>query len=141
MLRIAPLTMLAPPPSTLPRMSPSCPAWEHAAIASAASIPATGRAANFLREALRRQASFCEGRLIKTVGLFGDAHTMELVRKSMSGTNIENRAAALEALDTIGDKGLAKSVVSLLESEPGFVVIGEAFDGRLEPWEGVVVDA
>ena len=43
---------------------------------------------------------------------------MELVRKSMNGTNIENRAAALEALDTIGDKGLAKSVVSLLESEP-----------------------
>ena len=83
-----------------------------------ASIPATGRAANFLREALRRQASFCEGRLIKTVGLFGDVRTMELVRKSMSGTNIENRAAALEALDTIGDKGLAKSVVSLLESEP-----------------------
>lgn len=83
-----------------------------------ASIPAAGRAANFLREALRRQASFCEARLIKTVGLFGDAHTMELVRKSMSGTNIENRAAALEALDTIGDKGLAKSVVSLLESEP-----------------------
>jgi hypothetical protein len=83
-----------------------------------ASIPTTGRAANFLREVLGRQASFCEGRLIKTVGLFGDVRTMELVRKSMSGTNIENRAAALEALDTIGDKGLAKSVVSLLESEP-----------------------
>jgi hypothetical protein len=83
-----------------------------------ASIPATGRAANFLRETLRRQVSLSEGRLIKTVGLFGDVHTMELVRKSMSGTNIENRAAALEALDTIGDKQLAKSVVSLLESEP-----------------------
>lgn len=60
----------------------------------------------------------CEGRLIKTVGLFGDMRTMELVRKSMNGTNIENRAAALEALDTIGEKGLAKSVVALLESEP-----------------------
>ena len=83
-----------------------------------ASIPSTGRAANFLHDCLRRQASICEGRLIKTVGLFGDARTMELVRKSMNGTNIENRAAALEALDTIGDKGLAKSVVSLLESEP-----------------------
>ncbi len=59
-----------------------------------------------------------EGRLIKTVGLFGDMHTMELIRKSMNGTNIENRAAALEALDTIGDKQLAKSVVSLLETEP-----------------------
>ena len=84
-----------------------------------ASIPSSGRATEFLRNYLRVQASLCEGRLIKTVGLFGDAHTMELVRKSMNGTNIENRAAALEALETIGDKQLAKSVVALLEEEPG----------------------
>ncbi|MEO5887861.1 MAG: HEAT repeat domain-containing protein [Anaerolineales bacterium] len=82
------------------------------------SIPSSGRSTGFLRETLRRQASLREGRLIKTVGLFGDLHTMELVRKSMNGTNIENRAAALEALDTIGDKQLARSVVSLLETEP-----------------------
>lgn len=83
-----------------------------------ASIPHVGRSTGFLRDLLRRRASLREGRLIKTVGLFGDMHTMELVSKSMSGTNIENRAAALEALDTIGDKQLAKSVVSLLETEP-----------------------
>jgi len=83
-----------------------------------ASIPASGSVTSFLRNYLRVQTSLCEGRLIKTVGLFGDTHTMELVRKSMSGTNIENRAAALEALDTIGDKQLAKSVVTLLEEEP-----------------------
>jgi hypothetical protein len=71
-----------------------------------------------LRERLRVQASVCEGRLIKTVGLFGDMNTMELVRKSMNGTNIENRAAALEALDTIGDRKLAGSILSLLEEEP-----------------------
>jgi HEAT repeat protein len=83
-----------------------------------ASIPSSGRATEFLGNYLRVQASFCEGRLIKTVGLFGDTHTMELVRKSMNGTNIENRAAALEALETIGDKQLARSVVALLEEEP-----------------------
>ena len=83
-----------------------------------ASIPPSGRATEFLCNYLRVQASLCEGRLIKTVGLFGDTHTMELVRKSMNGTNIENRAAALEALETIGDKQLAKSVVALLEEEP-----------------------
>ena len=82
------------------------------------SIPSSGTATDFLRNYLGMQASLCEGRLIKTVGLFGDAHTMELIRKSMNGTNIENRAAALEALDTIGDKQLAKSVVALLEEEP-----------------------
>ena len=83
-----------------------------------ASLPSTKGATEFLRSYLGTQASICEGRLIKTVGLFGDAHTMELVRKSMNGTNIENRAAALEALDTIGDRQLAKSVVALLEEEP-----------------------
>lgn len=84
-----------------------------------ASLPSPSRpAVSMLRDRLRVQASLCEGRLIKTVGLFGDMNTMELVRKSMNGTNIENRAAALEALDTIGDRKLAASIVSLLEEEP-----------------------
>ena len=83
-----------------------------------ASLPATGRFILFLRDRLRIQALICEGRVIKTIGLFGDMQTMELVRKSMHGSNAENRAAALEALDTIGDKQLAKNIVSLLEEEP-----------------------
>jgi HEAT repeat protein len=83
-----------------------------------ASLPTSGKAVTFLGNCLRLQAALSEGRLVKTVGLFGDMHTMELVRKSLRGTNVENRAAALEALDTIGDKQLAKSVVSLLEEEP-----------------------
>jgi HEAT repeat protein len=83
-----------------------------------ASLPVSGQAVALLKDRLRMQAASREGRLIKTVGLFGDMHTMELVRKSMHGTNIENRAAALEALDTIGDRKLAQSIVSLLEEEP-----------------------
>jgi len=83
-----------------------------------ASLPSSGQAVTLLKDRLRMQAALREGRLIKTVGLFGDVHTMELVRKSMLGTNIENRAAALEALDTIGDRKLARSIVSLLEEEP-----------------------
>ena len=84
-----------------------------------ASLPSpSGPAMGMLRDRLRAQASASQGRLIKTVGLFGDMNTMELVRKSMNGTNIENRAAALEALDTIGDKKLAGSIVALLEEEP-----------------------
>ena len=83
-----------------------------------ASLPAFGKAVKFLGNCLRMQAALSEGRLIKMVGLFGDMHTMELVRKSLRGTNVENRAAALEALDTIGDTQLAKRVVSLLEEEP-----------------------
>jgi hypothetical protein len=91
----------------------------------------------FLREQLRVQASLCEGRLIKTVGLFGDMHTMDLVRKSMNGTSIENRAAALEALDTIGDKKLAGSIVALLEEEPEPVEVSDVVAVLLkstDPW-------
>jgi HEAT repeat protein/ATP/ADP translocase len=83
-----------------------------------AGLSTSGRAVTFLRERLGLQSSMSEGRLIKTVGLFSNMHTMELVRKSMNGTNPENRAAALEALDTIGDKQLAKGIISLLEEEP-----------------------
>ena len=83
-----------------------------------ASLPSSGRSTNFLRERLRLQGLVSEGRVIKTIGLFGEMQTMELVGKSLRGSNAENRAAALEALDTIGDKQFAKSIVSLLEEEP-----------------------
>ncbi len=82
------------------------------------SLPTTGRLVLFLRDYLRIQSLICEGRVIKTIGLFGDMQTMEFVRKSMNGSNAENRASALEALETIGDKQLAKKIVSLLEEDP-----------------------
>jgi HEAT repeat protein len=103
----------------------------------ASFLQSPGPAVAILRDRLRIQASLCEGRLIKTVGLFGDTHTMELVRKSMNGTNIENRAAALEALDTIGDKKLAGSIVSLLEEEPKPSDPSDVLAGLLkstDPW-------
>jgi HEAT repeat protein len=103
-----------------------------------ASLPApSGPAVGLLRARLHTQAASCEGCLIKTVGLFGDMNTMELVRKSMNGTSIENRAAALEALDTIGDKQLAGSIVALLEEEPAPANISDVLAVLLkstDPW-------
>ncbi len=83
-----------------------------------ASLPSGGRYVRFLRDHLQSHAAKCEARLIKTIGLFGDSKTMELVRKGMNGSNAGNRAAALEALDTIGDRQFARSIVALLEEEP-----------------------
>ena len=83
-----------------------------------ASLPPAGRYVRFLRDRLRSHASKSETRLIKSIGLFGNTQTMELVRKGMNGSNAGNRAAALEALDTIGDKEFAGAIVSLLEEEP-----------------------
>lgn len=101
------------------------------------SLPLSGRAINFLRDRLRVQISMCEARLIRTVGLFGDVQTMELIRKSMNGMNLENRAAALEALETIGDKQLARDIVSLLEEEPAKLDLANVIGILLtstDPW-------
>jgi HEAT repeat protein len=86
--------------------------------AQAAGLPKEAGALALLRETLEDQIQLGESRLVKIVGLIGNAHTMELVRKSIGGSDVEGRAAALEALETLGDKGLARDILALLEEEP-----------------------
>jgi HEAT repeat protein len=87
-------------------------------FAQLASLPATGRAVALLRETLQNKINLGESRLVKVVGLIGDPRIMDLVRKSLRGSDPEVRAAALEALETLGDKSLARGILSLLEEEP-----------------------
>jgi HEAT repeat protein len=87
-------------------------------FAQRASLPSTGRAVALLRQILQYKIDLCESRLVKVVGLVGDPRTMDLVRKSLPGSNPEVRAAALEALETLGDKSLARGILSLLDEEP-----------------------
>ncbi len=86
--------------------------------AQAASLPSGGRAVRLLCESLRREVRVGEDRLVKIVGLIGNTRAMELVQKSLSGAEAEARAAALEALETLGDKALAREIITLLEEEP-----------------------
>lgn len=83
-----------------------------------ANLPSTGRAVSLLRKKLIAQVIQSEGRLIKIVGLMSNPKTMELVGKNMEDANPENRSSALEALETLGDKVLAKGIVSVLEEKP-----------------------
>ncbi|HEX8993290.1 MAG TPA: HEAT repeat domain-containing protein [Anaerolineales bacterium] len=83
-----------------------------------ASLPSSGRAVAFLRESLQRQVRLGEDRLVKIVGLIGNARAMHLVQKSLSGSDAEARAAAMEALETLGDKTLARDIITLLEEDP-----------------------
>jgi len=83
-----------------------------------ASLPTVGRAMLLLRETLQHQVALGESRLVKIVGLVGNPHAMGLVRKSLRGSDPEVRAAALEALETLGDKTLARGILSLLDEEP-----------------------
>jgi HEAT repeat protein len=83
-----------------------------------ASLPSGGAAVRLLCESLRHEARHSEDRLIRVVGLIGNGRAMELVGKSLGGGDAEARAAALEALETLGDKTLARDIITLLEEEP-----------------------
>ncbi len=78
----------------------------------------SSRALALLNKVIQDQIGDSESRLVKIVGLIGDARTMELVRKSLAGSNAETRAAALEALETLGDKQLSGRIISIMEEEP-----------------------
>lgn len=77
-----------------------------------------GRATKMVCELLETRAAQSEQRLVKTVGLLGDPGTMELVGRGLQADDSETRAAAVEALETLGEKHLAKEIIPLLEDVP-----------------------
>ena len=80
------------------------------------SLPQEGRAIALLHETLRDRESLSEERLIKAIGLFGNPRALDLVRKSMNAGNAATRAAALEALETLGDREITQEVLPILDS-------------------------
>jgi HEAT repeat protein len=82
------------------------------------SLVGDGRAIHLLQETLRNRIALHEKHLIRTVGIFSNPQAMELVRKSLSGRESETRAAALETLETLGNKELTREIIPLLENEP-----------------------
>ena len=106
-------------------------------FAQIANLPSGGRSVAILRETLQNQVALGESRLVKIVGLVGNPQAMDLVRKSLHGSNPEVRAAALEALETLGDKTLARGILSLLDEEPARMSASTAiktFLDGVDPW-------
>ena len=106
-------------------------------FAQVASLPSGGRAIALLRDTLQHQVTLGESRLVKIVGLVGNPQAMDLVRKSLHGSNPEVRAAALEALETLGDKTLGRGILSLLDEEPARISSSTAIKTFLDgddPW-------
>jgi HEAT repeat protein len=93
----------------------------------ASVMPSSGQAAKLLRELLSARASQSELRLVKTVGLLGDRDAMGLVAKSLRSRDAETRAEAVETLETLGDKRLAKTIIPLLEDS-------RSIQGRQAAW-------
>jgi len=82
-----------------------------------ASIPHGhhGPATRLLEQTLRSREASSEERLIKAVGLFGNPQAMNLVRKSLNAGDANARAAALEALETLGDKEVTREILPILD--------------------------
>lgn len=78
------------------------------------AVPYTGQLVKLLVDILNYHVSLSEERLVKAVGLFGNSSAMELVRKGMVG-DAAARAAALEALETLGDKRITNDVLPILD--------------------------
>jgi len=75
----------------------------------------SGRVTALLCESLEARAAQSEQRLVKAVGLLGNPDAMEQVGKGLKTRDPEARAAAIEALDTLGHRQLAKQIISLLD--------------------------
>lgn len=79
------------------------------------SLPTKGRMVKLLADTLKHRISLIEERLVKAVGLFGNPRAMELVRRGLTAGNGSARAAALEALETLGDKRITTQVLPILD--------------------------
>jgi HEAT repeat protein len=91
------------------------------------AIQGEGRVTKLVRELLSSRAAQSELRLVKAVGLLGNREAMELVAKSLRSHDAETRAAAVETLETLGNKRLAKAIIPLLED-------ALEIEDREEPW-------
>ncbi|MBK9926831.1 MAG: HEAT repeat domain-containing protein [Anaerolineales bacterium] len=92
-------------------------AWIQYLRALVEPLPLKGRMTKLLVYILRYRILLREERLVKAVGLFGDQRAMNLVRAALVEGDASARAAALEALETLGDKRVTAEVLPILESD------------------------
>jgi HEAT repeat protein len=83
-----------------------------------AAMPKSGRVTKLLCETLEARAARSEQRLVKAVGLLGNPAAMEQVGKSLKTRDPQARAAAIEALETLGHRQLARQIIPLLDDAP-----------------------
>jgi HEAT repeat protein/ATP/ADP translocase len=95
--------------------------------AGAKGAKAEGSSAAFLGALLERREWQIEQRLLSALALLGAPEASGLIRRCLRADDPETRAQAIEALDSLGDRALARSIVRLLESSPQ----DESTDGLL----------
>lgn len=87
--------------------------------AQAGALPAEGRALGLLRSLLAGQRVRRERLLVQAAGLYGSAAAMQVIGRSLNTRDPQARAAALEALETLGDRRFTGEILPLLEESAG----------------------
>lgn len=72
-------------------------------------------AVTFLRDLLLEREWQVEQRVLKALALIGTPEAIRLIAQALKSRNPDTRAKALEALDTLGDKRIARALIPLLE--------------------------
>ncbi len=99
----------------------------------------TIRSIAFLRDLLRDREWQTEQRILRALALVGTVETTRLIERGLKSGHQEERAQALEALDTLGDKRIARALVPLLEDESSGSLeesgrVLEKLTGEADPW-------
>ena len=69
----------------------------------------------FLRDLVREREWAIEQRILQALALIGTGESIRLISQGLKSQDHEMRAQALEALDTLGDRQIARGLVPLLE--------------------------
>lgn len=99
------------------------------------ALPRQGRSVLLLLDTVLYRLSKCEERLIKAVGLFGNPRALDLIRKTLNAGDAATRAAALEALETLGDRRITQEVLPILDRGGVFI----STDTMLSPGDAIGV--
>ena len=91
---------------------------QHAALHVAGAAGSPGGTLDFLVFLLGRRREEIERRLLGALAVLGAPEAGGLIRRCLQSGDPETRAQAIEALDSLGDRDLRRSVVTLLEDEP-----------------------
>jgi HEAT repeat protein len=90
-----------------------------ALVANAGAEAPPETAAAFLASVLARREWQLADRALGALAVLGASEAGGVLRRSIRSDDLETRAQALEALDSVGDRRLSRAVVALLDADTG----------------------